>query len=102
MSFFPALDHVKVDLSRVFETGHAYVALSRATNLKGLEVRGFNPSKVRSIAVCVFMLIVTDVELFLLQGACGSKGECFFFICEPGLVANGTFALYRSSSGRGN
>lgn len=40
------LDLVKVDLGRVFETGQAYVALSRATSMDGLQVLNFNPRKV--------------------------------------------------------
>lgn len=41
------LDRVKVDLGKVFEKGQAYVALSRATSLDGLQVLHFDPSKVR-------------------------------------------------------
>lgn len=40
------LQRVKVDLSRVFEKGQAYVALSRATSQAGLQVIGFEPRKV--------------------------------------------------------
>ena len=43
-----ALDRVKVDLSKVFEKGQAYVALSRATSLEGLQVLGFSASKVQA------------------------------------------------------
>jgi ATP-dependent DNA helicase PIF1 len=40
------LDRVKVDLDRVFETGHAYVAFSRTTSMEGLQVLNFDPNKV--------------------------------------------------------
>lgn len=42
------LEKVKVDLRRVFEKGQAYVALSRATTQEGLQVMGFNASKVQA------------------------------------------------------
>ncbi|KAL0953746.1 hypothetical protein HGRIS_014925 [Hohenbuehelia grisea] len=42
------LERVKVDLGRVFEKGQAYVALSRATCLDGLQVLNFVPSKVQA------------------------------------------------------
>ena len=42
------LDRVKVDLGRIFEKGQAYVALSRATSLDGLQVLNFNPAKVQA------------------------------------------------------
>jgi len=57
------LDRVKVDLRKVFEKGElyacganganypqgqAYVALSRATSLQGLQVLGFDPTKVQA------------------------------------------------------
>ncbi|OBZ73732.1 ATP-dependent DNA helicase PIF1 [Grifola frondosa] len=40
------LERVKVDLAKVFEKGQAYVALSRATSLDGLQVLNFDPTKV--------------------------------------------------------
>jgi ATP-dependent DNA helicase PIF1 len=40
------LERVKVNLSRAFERGQAYVALSRATSMAGLQVIGFDPKKV--------------------------------------------------------
>lgn len=42
------LERVKVDLGRVFEKGQAYVALSRATSLEGLQVLNFDPKKVQA------------------------------------------------------
>ena len=41
-----SLDYVKVDLRHVFEAGQAYVALSRAKTLEGLQVLNFNPTKI--------------------------------------------------------
>ncbi|OJD30801.1 dna repair and recombination protein pif1 [Diplodia corticola] len=40
------LELVKVDLNRVFEMGQAYVALSRAKTMEGLQVLNFSPGKV--------------------------------------------------------
>jgi hypothetical protein len=39
---------VKIDLRRTFESGQAYVALSRATKLETLEVFHFDASKVKA------------------------------------------------------
>ncbi|TPX75682.1 hypothetical protein CcCBS67573_g03050 [Chytriomyces confervae] len=43
-----SLQCVQVDLDRVFEKGQAYVALSRATCLDGLQVLNFDESKIRA------------------------------------------------------
>ena len=42
------LERVKVDLGKVFEKGQAYVALSRATSMQGLQIAGFDPRKVQA------------------------------------------------------
>ncbi|KAL3683052.1 hypothetical protein R1sor_001074 [Riccia sorocarpa] len=41
------LDRVETDLSRAFDYGMVYVALSRVKSLQGLRLIGFDPSKIR-------------------------------------------------------
>lgn len=41
-----SIPYVIVDFRRIFESGHAYVALSRAINRDGLQIVSFNPRKI--------------------------------------------------------
>ena len=43
-----SLQHVVVNLQGVFNAGQAYVAVSRATQLEGLQIRNFNASDVKA------------------------------------------------------
>ena len=48
-----SIDRLVVSLADVFAEGQAYVALSRATGKCGLEVRGFDQTKVRASAIAL-------------------------------------------------
>jgi ATP-dependent DNA helicase PIF1 len=48
-----SLDCVKVDISRVFEHGQAYVALSRARTLDRLVVTNFSPEAITADPVAL-------------------------------------------------
>lgn len=43
-----SIDYVKIDVSKAFADGQVYVALSRARSEEGLDLKGFDPSKVRA------------------------------------------------------
>lgn len=58
------LERVKVDLGKVFERGQAYVALSRATSMAGLQVLRFDPAKVQAHErVRAFYASLTRLEI---------------------------------------
>ncbi|KZT59327.1 hypothetical protein CALCODRAFT_431126, partial [Calocera cornea HHB12733] len=42
-----SLFRVRIDVSRSFDNGHLYVAISRAVCAEGLELIGYNPNMVR-------------------------------------------------------
>lgn len=42
------MERLKVDMGKIFEAGQAYVALSRATSLEGLQVLNFDKRAVQS------------------------------------------------------
>lgn len=68
------LERVKVDLGKVFEKGQAYVALSRATSMKGLQVVGFSAGKVMAHEkVRTFYTSLSRAEA--AKGKDGGSGE---------------------------
>ncbi len=59
------LDYVIADLKDCFAAGQAYVAVSRARSIEGLEIRGFSQGRVKTDqrVVAYFDDIVSDKEL---------------------------------------
>lgn len=69
------LQKVKVDLTRIFENGQAYVALSRATSREGLQVINFSKLKVRTHEIVeeFYETLSTSEDL----AGIGGKGQKF-------------------------
>jgi ATP-dependent DNA helicase PIF1 len=70
-----SLDYVCIDLDGCFAYGQAYVALSRACTLEGLQIRGFDRTRVKTdpLVVKYFDDIVSDTEV--LQWMVAKEGK---------------------------
>ncbi|GLJ34332.1 hypothetical protein SUGI_0690360 [Cryptomeria japonica] len=74
------LDRVEIDLSRAFEHGMVYVALSRIKSLEGLRLTGFDPQK---IIAHPKVRIETNLNIRSADASIGIdlKSEVMFDIC---------------------
>lgn len=73
------LPHLSVNLNNIFACGQAYVAISRATRLEGLQIQCFEPRKVMANPVVkrfyAGLASITDEEI--------AQGERFFAALPP-------------------
>ncbi|KAF5883632.1 ATP-dependent DNA helicase PIF1, partial [Clarias magur] len=67
------LDCVEISLARVFESGQAYVALSRARSLEGLRVMDFDPRVVQANSDVLMFYKKLKRERLLLQASTRAK-----------------------------
>ena len=67
------LDYMRADLAGCFAVGQAYVAISRATSVEGLEIRNFSSANVKSSDLVRDFYDAVD------------KGQHDAFVSEPGM-----------------
>lgn len=82
------LDCVEISLARVFESGQAYVALSRARSLEGLRVMDFDPRVVQANQDVLIFYKRLRKERLLMQVSppITLLRRITFFLCLTSLV----------------